>query len=172
VFKGAWGRCPQQAERRGKSRQDFSLCGPSVLTPALLAAFLFVNLQLRIHRRAEHPPVHLKPGIPLMGLCHGPDGAETYAGRARPLTGEELPVLLPRLPSKLLSMVTVRTPYSRELFSRINFSPPAMRPQASTAFSSRLANTTHRARSSRVSFCAGTVSRAAKAMPSCRQRAA
>ena len=34
---GVWGRCPQQAKRRGKSRQDFALCGPSVLTPALLA---------------------------------------------------------------------------------------------------------------------------------------
>lgn len=35
-----WGRCPQQAKQRGKSRQDFSLCGPSVLTPALLAGII------------------------------------------------------------------------------------------------------------------------------------
>ena len=39
-------------------------------------------------------------------------------------------------------MVMVRTPYSRELFNRINFLSPAIRPQASTAFSSRLAKTT------------------------------
>ena len=30
----------QQAKRREKSRQDFSLCGPSVLTPALLASII------------------------------------------------------------------------------------------------------------------------------------
>ena len=73
-----------------------------------------------------------------MSFCHGPDGAEAHAGRTRPLTGEELPVLLPRLPVKLLSMVMVRTPYSRELFIRMNFSPPVMRPQASTPFSQQI----------------------------------
>ena len=35
-----------------------------------------------------------------MGLCHRPDGAEAHAGRTRTLTGEELSVLLPRLPVK------------------------------------------------------------------------
>ena len=37
--QGGLGGFPQQAKRRKKSWQDFSLCGPSVLTPALLASF-------------------------------------------------------------------------------------------------------------------------------------
>ena len=47
--KGAWGRCPQQAKQRGKSRQDFSLCGPSVLTPALLATFVRKQYPYPLH---------------------------------------------------------------------------------------------------------------------------
>ena len=39
------GALPSTSKRRGKSRQDFSLCGPSVLTPALLAAFLGIQKQ-------------------------------------------------------------------------------------------------------------------------------
>ena len=33
------GALPRASKAEGKSRQDFSLCGPSVLTPALLAPF-------------------------------------------------------------------------------------------------------------------------------------
>ena len=46
---GVWGRCPQQAKQRGKSRQDFSLCGPSVLTPALLATFVRKQYPYPLH---------------------------------------------------------------------------------------------------------------------------
>ena len=34
------GALPSTSKQRGKSRQDFSLCGPSVLTQALFASFL------------------------------------------------------------------------------------------------------------------------------------
>ena len=33
------GALPSTSKRRGKSQRDFLLCGPSVLTPALLARF-------------------------------------------------------------------------------------------------------------------------------------
>ena len=34
------GALPSTSKAEGKSRQDFALCGPSVLTPALLASFI------------------------------------------------------------------------------------------------------------------------------------
>ena len=37
--QGGLGALPSTSKAEGKSRQDFSLCGPSVLTPALLASF-------------------------------------------------------------------------------------------------------------------------------------
>ena len=58
------------------------------------------RLQSAIYRGQKSGSFRLEPGIPLVGFCHGPDGAEAHAGRTRPLTGEELPVLLPRLPVK------------------------------------------------------------------------
>ena len=39
-------RRSREEMRRGKSRQDFSLCGPSVLTPALLAAFVLTFIKI------------------------------------------------------------------------------------------------------------------------------
>lgn len=37
--KGGLGALPTTSKAERKSRQDFSLCGPGVLTPALLAPF-------------------------------------------------------------------------------------------------------------------------------------
>ena len=39
-------RRSREEMRRGKSRQDFSLCGPSVLTPALLATFVLTFVKI------------------------------------------------------------------------------------------------------------------------------
>ena len=58
------------------------------------------HLQSAIYRGQKRSSFCLEPGVPLVGLCHGPDGAEAHAGRAHTLAGEKFPVLLPRLPVK------------------------------------------------------------------------
>jgi hypothetical protein len=40
VFKGGWGRCPQQASREENHKGIFFPAGLCVLTQALLASFL------------------------------------------------------------------------------------------------------------------------------------
>ena len=43
------GALPSTSKAEGKSRQDFSLCGPSVLTPALLATFVRKQYPYPLH---------------------------------------------------------------------------------------------------------------------------